>query len=123
MPGPELERIELPSEEQAALEARGAAPDRTSCRGQSRSLTGNEVVPHKRVVSRVERAEGSAAPTCSNRTGRDQPSYDPVRTAHLCSDLHRPLCLQMVRRGSRSDLASWYRRARGDVCVAPSSSV
>jgi hypothetical protein len=43
MPGPTLERIELTPEEQAPLEARGAAPDRTSCRGQSRSLTGNEV--------------------------------------------------------------------------------
>jgi hypothetical protein len=41
MPGPKLERIELTPEEQAALEARGAAPDRTSCRGQSRSLTGS----------------------------------------------------------------------------------
>jgi hypothetical protein len=30
-----------------------------------------------------ERTEGSAAPECSNRTGRNQPPYGPVRTAHL----------------------------------------
>jgi hypothetical protein len=34
-----------------------------------------------------ERAEGGAAQKCSNRTSRNQPSYDPVRTAHL---RHRP---------------------------------
>lgn len=33
---------------------------------------------YKRVVSRSDAPKGSAAPKCSNRSGRDQPPYDPV---------------------------------------------
>jgi hypothetical protein len=63
-------------------------PDRTRCRGQSRSLIGNEVIPHKRVVSRSNApkvVQHQSAATAPAETSFRTILYEPLTCA---SDLH-----------------------------------
>jgi hypothetical protein len=115
MPGPKLERIELTPEEQAALEARGTAPDRTSCRGSHGHSPATKWTLQANALS-FERAEGSAAPQCSNRTDLHVTLADLLHSSDLperpSSTSMRLVCIQMATLSPCTPRASANRRIR-----------